>query len=154
MLNTNFQVARRGHFSLLYRSSKEGCSISYTFLSRGCKRGLSRGASFLTIQWALRTKGQRRGGGEEILSSCIWQFSWCIPVENEEEKRSSFEGGYVDLLLCRNSLIALYVEKLLFVAVGHKFDSTRLSRTNIGPGRKGGKVKSKRIWHEKEIRFR
>lgn len=44
--------------------------------------------------------------------------------------------------------------------VGHKFGEfastrkRRLSRTNIGPGKKGDKVKSKRIWHEKEIRFR
>jgi small subunit ribosomal protein S19 len=30
----------------------------------------------------------------------------------------------------------------------------RLSRTNIEPGRKRKKGKSKRIWHEKEIRFR
>nr|YP_010989219.1 ribosomal protein S19 [Aconitum carmichaelii]WOV66897.1 ribosomal protein S19 [Aconitum carmichaelii] len=45
--------------------------------------------------------------------------------------------------------------------VGHKFGefaSTRKrrpSRKKIGPGKKRGeKVKSKRIWHEKEIRFR
>nr|WFQ81739.1 ribosomal protein S19 [Coptis omeiensis]WGU50290.1 ribosomal protein S19 [Coptis deltoidea]WGU50308.1 ribosomal protein S19 [Coptis deltoidea] len=63
--------------------------------------------------------------------------------------------------------LELNAEKLLFVVsegkVGHKFGefaSTRKrrpSRKNIGPGKKKGgkdKGKSKRIWHEKEIRYR
>ena len=85
------------------------------------------------------------------------------------KKRSDGKFGHVDLLFCRNSLIAPYeftMEKLLFVVRSLKerlvinLESLLLHGNEdfreliLDREEKGGKRKSKRIWHEKEIRFR
>ena len=67
------------------------------------------------------------------------KLCWCIPVENEEEERSSFEQESFF-----NNL-----ESLLL----HGNEDFREQKDWSEKSQGGGKVKSKRIWHEKEIRF-
>ena len=66
------------------------------------------------------------------------KLCWCIPVENEEEERSSFEQENEF-----NNLESLLLD-------GN--EDFREQKYWTGKN-KGEKVKSKRIWHEKEIRF-